>query len=107
MELVVDIVSGALLLMGAVVVVIGSIGLLRMPDVMTQLHAAGTTDTLGAALIVLGLVIQAGFSLLALKLLIILFFLLFTSPSASHALSRAYKHYQGRPWKERREDAGD
>jgi multicomponent Na+:H+ antiporter subunit G len=107
MELVLDIVSGVLLILGAVVVVIGSVGLLRMPDVMTQLHAAGTTDTLGAALIVMGLVVQAGFSLLALKLLVILFFLLFTNPSASHALSRAYRHYQDRPWKERQEGAGD
>jgi multicomponent Na+:H+ antiporter subunit G len=53
------------------------------------MHAAGTTDTLCAALILLGLGLQAGLSLVSFKLLLIFAFLLFTSPTATHALANA------------------
>ena len=105
MEILVEIIGGILLLSGAVIVVIGALGLLRMPDALTQLHAAGTTDTLGALLIVFGLIIKAGFSLVALKLLVIPLILMLTNPTASHALSRAVVHYRSRPWKKREENA--
>ena len=60
-----------------------------MPDVFTRQHAAGIADTMGADLILTGLIFQAGFSLVSLKLLLILLFLFLTSPVATHALSRA------------------
>ena len=50
-----DVVSAILLLVGSVFALIGSIGIVRMPDVFTRLHAAGITDTLGAAGVLLGL----------------------------------------------------
>ena len=59
-----DVVSAILLLVGSVFALIGSIGIVRMPDVFTRLHAAGITDTLGAAGVLLGLALEAGFSLL-------------------------------------------
>ena len=58
-----------------------------MPDVYTRSHAAGITDTMGALLILVGLMFQAGLTLITFKLLVILLFLLFTSPTASHALN--------------------
>lgn len=84
-----DVIIGACLIAGGIFGVIGGLGLLRFPDFYTRLHAAGITDTLCALLIVLGLVISAGFSLLTLKLLLILLFLLFTAPTATHALARS------------------
>jgi len=58
----------------------------------TRLHAAGMTDTLGAELILLGLIVQAGFTQMSLKLLLVAFFLLITSPTATHAIAyAAYK----------------
>lgn len=81
--------SWILLLSGGAAGVIGGIGLLRFPDFYSRLHAGGITDTLTALLIVGGLVLQSGFSLLTLKLLLILLFLLFTTPTATHALARA------------------
>ena len=82
-----DVVSAILLLVGSVFALIGSIGIVRMPDVFTRLHAAGITDTLGAAGVLLGLALKAGFSLLLVKLLLMLAFLLLLNPTACHALS--------------------
>ncbi len=89
MELAVDIVSWACLVGGSFFVLTGGIGVLRMPDVYTRSHAAGITDTMGALLILVGLMFQAGFTLITAKLLLILLFLLFTSPTASHALNNS------------------
>ncbi|MDZ7782034.1 MAG: monovalent cation/H(+) antiporter subunit G [Halioglobus sp.] len=88
-ETVVDVVSGILLLTGGLFGIMGGIGLLRFPDFYTRLHAAGITDTLCAFLIIAGLVMQAGLALISIKLTLILLFLLFTAPTASHALARA------------------
>ncbi|MFO1428808.1 MAG: monovalent cation/H(+) antiporter subunit G [Candidatus Competibacteraceae bacterium] len=81
--------SALLLAGGMAILLIGSLGLLRMPDFYTRLHPAGMTDTLGAGLVLLGLMLQAGPTLVAIKLLLILLLLWFTSPVASHALARA------------------
>jgi len=89
MTLLVDLLGWLALLGGVAFALIGSVGLMRMPDFYTRLHAAGITDTLGAGLILLGLMLQAGWTLVSVKLLLILIFLWFTSPIATHALSRA------------------
>lgn len=88
-ETVLAIVSGIFLITGGLFGIVGGIGLLRFPDFYSRLHAAGITDTLCALLIITGLVIQAGLALVSIKLLLILLFLLFTAPTASHALARA------------------
>ena len=93
-----DVVSAILLLVGSVFALIGSIGIVRMPDVFTRVHAAGITDTLGAAGVLLGLALKAGFSLLLVKLLLMLAFLLLLNPTACHALARAALHGLRRPW---------
>lgn len=77
---------------GVFFVLAGTLGVLRLPDFYTRLHAAGMTDTLGAELIIVGLVIQSGFSQMTLKLMIVGFFLLVTSPTATHVVAHsAYK----------------
>ncbi|MDP2238854.1 MAG: monovalent cation/H(+) antiporter subunit G [Burkholderiales bacterium] len=89
MTAIVDIASWACLVCGGIFCVIGTLGLVRMPDFFTRMHAASVTDTLGAGLILAGLVMQAGFTLIAVKLLIIGLLILFTSPTATHALAKA------------------
>jgi multicomponent Na+:H+ antiporter subunit G len=84
-----DALSWGLLLSGSMIVLVGGLGLIRLPDVFTRMHATGLTDTLGAGLILLGLVVQAGLTLVSVKLLLILFLLLFTGPTSTHALARA------------------
>ncbi len=81
--------SAACIIMGLLFVFAGTIGVLRLPDFYTRIHAAGMTDTLGAEMVLLGLIIQAGFSQMTLKLLMISFFLLLTSPTATHAVAHA------------------
>ena len=85
----VDAISWLTLIAGSLLVIIGGVGIIRMPDFFTRLHPAGITDTLGAALILAGLAVQAGISLVTVKLILIFLFLILTSPTASHATARA------------------
>jgi multicomponent Na+:H+ antiporter subunit G len=98
MELVLDVIAWAALLTGSFFLVVGGYGLLRMPDFFTRGHAAGITDTLGAGLVLGGLMIEAGWSLNLARLSLILIFLLFTSPTASHALAHAALTAGMKPW---------
>jgi multicomponent Na+:H+ antiporter subunit G len=87
MEQILHILSWVCLIGGSFFILVGAIGMLRMPDLYTRSHAAGITDTMGAILVLVGLMFQAGATLLTVKLIFILVFLLFTSPAASHALN--------------------
>ncbi len=89
---IVDLISWACILGGALLGIVGGIGIHRFPDFYTRLHAVGITDTLCAGLFLLGLSLQAGLSLVSFKLLLIFVFLFFTSPTASHALANAAQH---------------
>ena len=89
LQLAADIASWAFIVAGSAGIVVAALGLLRLPDFYTRLHAGGVTDTFGAELIIIGLAIQAGFSLLAVKLFIIGLFLFFTGPTATHAAANA------------------
>ena len=88
-ELILNLISAGLLAAGSIFVLIGAFGLIRLPDFYTRLHAAGITDTLGAELILLGLLFQAGLSLVTVKLILISLFIFFTSPTATHAVANA------------------
>ena len=85
----IDGLSWACLVAGGLFCVVGALGLLRMPDFFTRMHAASVIETLGAGFILLGLVLQAGFTLVAVKLLVIGVLIFFASPTATHALARA------------------
>ena len=78
--------STLLIGLGSVFCLIGALGLLRMPSFITRTHAASLIDSLGAILILSGLILEAGLSLITIKLLFILAFLLLTGPTAIHAL---------------------
>lgn len=89
MSILVDIVCATFLLSGAFFVIVGGVGIVRLPDFYTRLHAGGITDTLGAALILLGLAFKAGLTLATIKLAMIGALLYVTSPTACHALAQA------------------
>ena len=107
MSVVIDALSWALLLAGGFFCLVGTIGLVRMPDLYTRMHAASVTDTLGVGLVLAGLMLQAGLTLVTAKLVVIGMLMFFTSPSSSHALARAaflrgvepLLHQPGKPWK--------
>jgi multicomponent Na+:H+ antiporter subunit G len=87
--LVAEVLSWVFIVAGSVFVLIGGIGLIRLPDFYARIHAAGITDTMGAWLILIGLMFSAGWTLITVKLMMLLFFLAATSPLASHALAKA------------------
>lgn len=89
MNLLADILCAICLLSGAFFVVVGGIGVFRLPDFYTRLHGGGVTDTLGAGLILIGLTFQAGLSLDSAKLIMIAIFLFVTGPTSCHALAQA------------------
>ncbi len=85
----IDALSWVCLMGGGFFCVVGAVGMLRMPDFYTRMHAASVIETLGAGLILLGLMLQAGFTLVAVKLMIVGLLIFFASPTATHALARA------------------
>ena len=87
--IVIDVLSWLAILGGVVLLLAGGVGLLRFPEFYTRCHASGITDTGATVLILVGLMLQAGLSLITVKLLLILVFLFFTSPTATHALAHA------------------
>ncbi len=98
METALDILSWVLLLGGGAFVMIGGIGLLRLPDFYTRLHAAGMTDTLGAGLIILGMMVAGGLGLVTVKLVLLGVLIFFTSPTATHAIANAAFTAGLEPW---------
>jgi len=81
--------GGAACLLGATLCIIGTIGVLRFPDFYTRVHATSITDTSGAGLLLVGMVLMAPSWIVVVKLFCILGFLLLTSATASHALVNA------------------
>ena len=74
---------------GGLLFLIGAIGFLRMPDVFTRMHAASVAETAGAGLMLIGMMVMAGLSLVTAKLALLLAFLWFSGPVATHAIARA------------------
>jgi multicomponent Na+:H+ antiporter subunit G len=89
MSVLVDIASWTCLVAGGSFCVIGAIGLNRMPDFFTRVHAASITDTVGAGLVLVGLMLQVGWTLVTVKLIFIGLLIFFASPTATHALVKA------------------
>ncbi|NQV98833.1 MAG: monovalent cation/H(+) antiporter subunit G [Rhodospirillales bacterium] len=89
MDLLIDIISWVCIISGGLFCLIGGLGLIRLPDMYARMHGASLIDTMGIGLILTGLMFQAGFTLVTAKLLLILAFVFFTSPTTTHALARA------------------
>ena len=89
--------SWACILLGSFFTIVGTFGLVRMPDVFTRMHAASVVDTLGVGFLFLGMGLQAGLGLVTLKLLFLLALFFFTGPVVTHALAQACMHENVRP----------
>ena len=88
MDMLLLVLSGLAIAVGVIALLIGSLGLIKLPDVYCRIHAVGMIDTAGASFIILGLIIHQGFSLVSFKLALIGVFLFFTSPIATHAVAK-------------------
>ncbi len=89
MQVLIDSLSWVCLLGGGFFLIVGAVGILRFPDFFTRLHALGVCDTMGAGLTLLGLMLQGGLTLVTVKLMLIFYFVIFTGPTAIHALAAA------------------
>lgn len=92
-----DIASWVLIVGGSLFVLVGAIGLLRMPELFTRMHAGSVIDTLGAGLLILGMMLQTHFDLTTVKLFFIAVLLFFTGPIVTHALAQAALHEKVEP----------
>lgn len=81
--------SWALLGIGSFFVLVGGIGMLRMPDLYTRMHACSVTESMGTLLVVAGLMLHTGWDLASFKLFAVFLFLMFTGPVASYALANS------------------
>ncbi|MBV1925576.1 MAG: monovalent cation/H(+) antiporter subunit G [Rhodobacteraceae bacterium] len=89
MDTIVNIASWILIISGSFFAIVGAVGTLRFPDFWSRLHAASITDSAGVILLLIGMMLQAGPGLIAVKLLIILIFLFITGPTSTHAVANA------------------
>lgn len=84
-----DVASWICFIIGGFYLIVGSIGMIRLPDFWARLHGAGVVDTLATELFILGMILQSGWSIVTIKLVLIGVFLFFTSPTSTHAVANA------------------
>jgi len=94
----VKILASIFLLTGFFFILVAAIGVLRLPDFYTRLHASGKSETLGMILCFTGLALYEGFTLTSAKHLIIIFFILLANPIGTHVISRAAYRSGLKPW---------
>jgi multicomponent Na+:H+ antiporter subunit G len=97
LDLVREWLGGGLACLGSVFMIVGALGLLRLPDVFTRMHGTSVSDTLGAGLILVGLMVLAGLSLVTVKLIFLILFFGLMSPVSTHAIARAALHAGVKP----------
>lgn len=107
MEILLNILSVIFLSLGSFLLFSGALGLLRFPDFFSRIHATGVSETMGAAFILIGLVLIAGFGIVTFKLIFILLFLLITCPTASHMLCKSAEHGGLKPYIRQPQDGKD
>jgi multicomponent Na+:H+ antiporter subunit G len=95
----INIISTVLMAGGSFFMITGAVGLLRLPDFYTRLHATGKCDTLGEVLIIVGCMIYQGWSFITIKLFFLMLFIFIANPVATHAIMKAAYVTGVKPWK--------
>jgi len=90
--------SLALVAVGVFFTMVAAVGLIRMPDVYTRAHATSKADTLGTVLTLAGVAVAFQAGVPRIKLLLLAVFMLITSPTATHAITRAAYDQGIEPW---------
>ena len=97
-------IGSILIVTGALFMLFGSIGIVRLPDFYSRTHAATNVDTLGVFLFVIGLAVKEGASLTTAKLLMVALFVLLVNPIGTHALASSALAFGLKPWRKEKED---
>jgi len=95
--MIIDWISDICLLLGGILTLTGAVGLLRLPDFFTRLHAASVTETLGATLLIIGIMLDTGLTLDTAKLMLVILIMIIANPTITHALCRAASNGGTRP----------
>jgi len=95
------VISWALIALGLLLVLIGTLGVLRLPDVYSRLQASGVSDNAGLGLVLAGLIVRNGFEKADLTLALLLVLLLLTNPIVTHSIAKSTFTLEHR---ERKED---
>ncbi len=93
-----ELVGGLLVIAGMPFFILGTLGLLRFPDVYTRLHALSKADNVGLGLVCVGLGIQSGSPAMMLKLLLIWVLMLVASATGAGLIARTALARGIRPW---------
>jgi multicomponent Na+:H+ antiporter subunit G len=93
-----EVASLVLVSAGAFFLLVGSIGVVRLPDFYSRSHATGKSDTLGVMLTLFGLALHEGITVSDAKLLAVIVFVALASPVGTHALARAAYRTGLEPW---------
>lgn len=99
-----SIAGNVLIVLGLAFMVITALGMIRLPDFFSRVHAVSKSETLGIALVLLGLMFHEGVTMVSLKILLILVFVVIANPVGAHLLTRAALRTGEMPW--RRGDGG-
>jgi multicomponent Na+:H+ antiporter subunit G len=98
-----NIIAGVFCAIGTTFFILGTTGLLRMPDIFARLHPSTKCDTLGGCSVLVGVAIYNGLSFDTLRLLLIVGFLLISSATCGHAIGRS-AFLKGIPvWKKKKD----
>lgn len=89
MSVIIEVLSWFLILTGGAFTIIGAVGQLRFPNFWARLHAASVSDSAGVILLIIGMCLQSGLTLITVKLLVIGIFLFVTGATATHATASA------------------
>lgn len=84
-----NILTLVLMLVGVCFMVLSAVGLLRLPDIYTRMHAGGKSSTLGIIALLLGVAVHRGTLLSMAKIAALIAFFFLTAPVAAHMLGRA------------------
>lgn len=84
-----DVISIILVILGILFMLMGSIGIVRLPDFYSRSHASSKSDTLGILFVISGLVVYEGINLSGFKLILIILFIALANPIGTHALARS------------------
>ena len=81
-----DTFNSILILIGSIIVFLGNVGLLRLPDFFCRSHALTKSMTLGVTLLLIGTWLSLGTSMVGLKIAVVLVFQYLTIPLSGHIL---------------------
>ncbi|MDK2822329.1 MAG: multicomponent Na+:H+ antiporter subunit [Clostridia bacterium] len=92
------IIASIFLLLGFFFILVAAIGVMRLPDFYTRLHASGKSETLGMLLSFIGLALYEGMTLTSIKLMFIVLFILLANPIGTHIICREAYRCGLKPW---------